>query len=484
MDKKLFSNYIYSILFQLVRVALPVVTVPFLLSRLGSSTIGISDFAANISGWFILFGNLGVSVYGNRQIAKVKNNREDLSRTFFEIFLMLVINTLVVSIFYGAYILINVKDHQLIYWLYFMNIIASAIEISWFYYGTEDFKPVSIRNSSVRIISAFLLFIFIKTPEDLSKMVIITGGTELLSGLLMFTRLKKYIDPVKVSLADAYRHHFKGTVALFIPTIAINVYTLLDQSMLGFIGKDMMNLNLYKTAQSFVKMFLYFITSIGTVMLPRVTNVFYNDEGGQEKAKNLVITTFKIGCALSIPMMLAMIFVSPTFFPWYLRLSPETIDPMILLVQVSSPIVIFISLSNVFGTQYLVPTGRTREYTTSVIAGAVTNFFMNLFLIPRLLGVGAAIASCVAELTVAVVQFYFIRNELDIKLDRSVLCYIAGGIFMSAYVYCVGKIMGPSLITNAIQAIGGVLVYAIVLAVAKEDLFSRLLTRVLRRNNG
>ena len=85
MDKKLFSNYIYSIIYQLIRVILPLVTVPFVLATIGSSTVGISDFAGNISSWFILFGVLGVNVYGNRQIAKVRNNKEDLSRTFYEI---------------------------------------------------------------------------------------------------------------------------------------------------------------------------------------------------------------------------------------------------------------------------------------------------------------------------------------------------------------------------------------------------------------
>ncbi len=484
MDKKLLINYIYSILYQLVRVILPVITVPFLQATIGAATIGISDFAGNISSWFILFGVLGVNVYGNRQIAKVRNDKENLSRTFFEILFMQFANMVIVSVFYALYILVAVRENALIYWIFFINILASAIDISWFYYGVEDFKIASIRNTLVRICSVGLLLLFIKSPEDLVVYTVIITGTELLGSLAMFSRLKKYITRVPFSLKDAYRNHFRGTVALFIPTIAINVYTLLDQSMLGFIGGNMQSLNLYKTAQSFVKMFLQFITSIGVVMLPRVTNVFYNDEGGREKAIGYIGTTFKIACALSIPMVLAMVFVSPTFFPWYLRRSPNVVPEMIRLVQISSPILFFIALSNVFGTQFLVPTGRTKEYTTSVITGAVVNFFLNLFLIPRFLGYGAAVASCIAELTVTLVQYNFVRNDLKLSVDRSILIYLLAGALMSAYVFLIGNVMGARILTNVVQAGGGVLVYALTLILLKEELFTSLLGKLLRRNNG
>ena len=228
MDKKLFSNYIYSIIYQLIRVILPLVTVPFVLATIGSSTVGISDFAGNISSWFILFGVLGVNVYGNRQIAKVRNNKEDLSRTFYEILFMQFFNTMFVSIFYALYIVFGVKENQLIYWIYFINIVASAIDVSWFYYGVEDFKIASIRNTLVRLSSVALLLIFIKTLKDLPLYVLIITGTELIGALAMYSRLNRYLVRVSFSIKDAYKNHFRGTVALFIPTIAINVYTLLE----------------------------------------------------------------------------------------------------------------------------------------------------------------------------------------------------------------------------------------------------------------
>ena len=107
-------------------------------------------------------------------------------------------------------------------------------------------------------------------------------------------QLRQYITFQKVSLKDAYRHHFKATFQLFVPTIAISVYTMLDQTMLGYLYSEE-HVTYYKDAMGFVKMFLYFITSIGTVVMPRVTNEFYNSGNGAEKAQALINTTMADG---------------------------------------------------------------------------------------------------------------------------------------------------------------------------------------------
>ena len=49
MDKKILVNYIYNIAYQLVKIALPLVTVPYLYAHVGAETLGISDFASNIA---------------------------------------------------------------------------------------------------------------------------------------------------------------------------------------------------------------------------------------------------------------------------------------------------------------------------------------------------------------------------------------------------------------------------------------------------
>lgn len=478
MDRKLFTNYIYNILYQLVKVVMPIIIVPYTMGHLGETTLGISDFASNIASWFILFGTLGANVYGNRQIARVRDNEEDRSRTFFEIITMQIINMSIALFLYVAYTYFFVKENQIIYVLHCLTIISSAFEITWFYYGVEDFKTVSIRNIIIKIVGVGLIMLFVKSPADLWLYVVINSGTDLLGQVIMYAKLREYIHFVRFNVFKGYMKHIGATFTLFVPTIAISVYTLLDQTMLGFLTDDTANVALYKAAQGFVKMFLYFITSIGSVMMPRIANC-YEKSNNSDEVNRYLNTTFHLAIFLAIPMMMAMIVVSPYFIPWYL---PEQLT-IIPLIQYSSPIVLFISISNVFGMQYLVPTGHNKEYTTSVIAGAVINCIVNLILIPKYAGVGAAIGSVCAEFAVMFVQFLFVRDKIEIHAFKSFLLYVIASIAMSVAVVMIGNIMGPSFLCNVVQALVGTCIYGLILLVTREQMLVTFINKFLRRNH-
>ena len=478
MDRKIFTNYVYNILYQLVKICLPVVIVPYTMGHLGETTLGISDFASNIASWFILFGTLGANIYGNRQIARVRDNKEERSKTFFEILYMQLINMGIALLLYIGYTYFFVKENQIIYILHCLTIISSAFEITWFYYGVENFKTVSIRNIIVKIIGVALIMLVVKKPEDLWLYVIINAGSDLFGQIIMYAQLKDYITFQKINVFKGYMKHIGATFVLFVPTIATSVYTLLDQTMLGFLTDDTANVALYKAAQGFVKMFLYFITSIGSVMMPRIANL-YQKNNDRNEVNRYLNTTFHLAIMLGIPMMMAMIAVAPYFIPWYL---PEQLE-IAKLIQFSSPIVLFISISNVFGMQFLVPTGHNKEYTISVVSGAVVNFIFNSLLIPRFAGVGAAIGSCLAEFSVMAVQYIFVHKEIEIHALRSFLIYILGSALVTVTVIFIGNYMGASLITNIVQALAGSAVYGIILLIFKEELLSNFVKRILRREH-
>lgn len=476
MDKKVIINYIYNILYQVAKNVLSIVIVPYVLGTLGESVLGISDFASNIASWFILFGVLGVNIYGNREIAKVRDNQHQLSVTFFEILFMQLLNMTIALIFFILYSRYLVSQNNLIYYLTCLTIIANAIDISWFYFGVEYFKIVSIRNIVIKILGVVLIMTLVKGPEDLWLYVVINGAGDLLGNIAMFIGLKKYITKVPFSIVDAYKHHFIATFILFIPTIANNVYNLLDQTMLGFLIEDKGEVALYKTAHSFVKMFLYFTTSLGAAMLPRIANTFYKDNN-YEEVNRYISTTFKYTLFIAIPMMCGFGFVAPYFIPWYLPKQPS----IILLIQVSCPIILLISISNVLGYQFLIPTGHNKEYTTSLIIGAISNAIANFILIPRFLGVGAAIGSVLAEFSVMLTQFYFVRGKLKLHVLSNVFKYSLAAAIMSLVVVLLGNYLGAGILTNLLQAVLGAAVYFFVLFLLKEEMLFGAVNKLLAR---
>lgn len=476
MDKKVIINYIYNILYQVAKNVLSIVIVPYVLGTLGESVLGISDFASNIASWFILFGVLGVNIYGNREIAKVRDDQRQLSITFFEILFMQLLNMTIALIFFVLYSRYLVSQNNLIYYLTCLTIVANAIDISWFYFGVEYFKIVSIRNIVIKVLGVVLIMALVKGPEDLWLYVVINGAGDLLGNLAMFIGLKKYLIKVPFSIVDAYKHHFIATFILFIPTIANNVYNLLDQTMLGFLIEDKGEVALYKTAHSFVKMFLYFTTSLGAAMLPRIANTFYKDNN-YEEVNRYISTTFKYTLFIAIPMMCGFCFVAPYFIPWYLPKQPS----IIILIQVSCPIILLISISNVLGYQFLIPTGHNKEYTTSLIIGALSNAVANFILIPRFLGVGAAIGSVLAEFAVMLTQFFFVRGKLKLNVLTNVLKYVAAAAVMSAIVVLLGNYLGAGILTNLLQAVLGASAYFLILFLLKEEMLFGAAKKLLAR---
>ena len=477
MDSKIIKNYIYNILYQLVRIILPMVLVPYTYAHITPPVLGISSFASNIMSWFILFGILGVNTYGNREIAKVRDDPKKLNTAFFEIFYMQVLNMIIAMIAYYIFCFATVKENLYVYLLTGITMFATMCDITWLFYGLEDFKKASIRNIIVKILGVGLIFLLCKSPSDLWKYILINAGSELLGQFIMFAQLKEYISFEKVSIINAYKHHFKATFQLFVPTIAISVYTMLDQTMLGYLYSAE-HLEFYKTSMNFVKMFLYFITSIGSVMLPRVTNVYYNDANGQEKAEALVNTTMKIALLLALPMCFGMIAVAPNLMAWYLPTAPI----IAVLVCLGAPIVIFISMSNVTGIQFMVPTGMYKRYSASVISGAIINFILNLITIPKIGAYGAVASSVIAEASVTLIQFISVSKKVKINLNnKSYYVYLIGSLLMLAVVYFEGKVLPLNIIGTLVQVMTGAIIYLLILVVTKEELTQKVFSKLKGR---
>ena len=477
MDKKILKNYLYNILYQLVKIVLPFILAPYTASHIGESALGVYNYAGSLMNWFILFGILGVNTYGNRQIAKVRDDVKLRNKTFFEIFYMQICNMLIAMAAYYLFIRCVIPGDRFYYYLTGCTMLASMLDITWFFYGMEDFKKASIRNIIVKCLGVFLIMTLCKTPADLWLYILINVGSELFGQAIMFIQLRQYLTFEKVSLKDAYKNHFKATFQLFVPTIAISVYTLLDQTMVGALYEKE-HVTFYLTSMNIVKMFLLLITSIGSVMLPRVTNVYYNKEDGAKKAEGYISTTMKISMLLAMPMCFGMMAIAKTFCTWYIPVWPIIPE----LIMMGCPVIILISMSNVTGIQYMVPTGMYNQYSASVIAGSVVNFFINLALIPHMGAYGAIIGSVIAEFTVTCVQMALIHSKVRFGFgQKSYWVYLFGTALMAIAVFTLTIVFPVGPVYTVIEILTGVVIYAAVLLLAKEEMVMKVLSAFKNR---
>ncbi len=468
------KNYLYNLLYQMTSVLLPVLTIPYVSRVLSADGIGINTVTYANTQYFILLGSLGISIYATKKIATIREKKDKLKKTFWEIFSIQFTGCILAYIVF-ALTLGQSHKYGVFYMLQGFYILAAAVDISWYFLGIENFKNASLRSFFAKIISVILIFIFVKTRDDLWKYILINAGTMFVGQLIMWFYVGKDMLKVKEIGKLKIAMHIMPILALFVPQIATQVYTVLDKTMIDLF-KGAVEAGYYDQSQKIVRILLSVVTSLGIVMLPRIANLFSKDDLNEVKKslrKAFVVISF-----LSIPITFGLIGISDKFVP--ILFGNEFLS-VIPLTKISPVLVIIIGLGNVFGTQYLLAIGKNKEYTASVCIGALVNFCFNLLLIPRFAAMGAVIATVSAELSIALIQFWFARVVFDFTWIKETYKYWVSGILMLAIVRLVGNVTPISILFLVLQIAIGSLVYFISLIILRDKFLFEAIENVIDR---
>lgn len=451
---KVVKNFLYNISYQLLTIILPLITVPYVSNILGAEGIGDYAFTFANTQYFVLFGMIGVTLYGNRQIAYVRDDKEKLKNNFYSIYSLQLITTLISLVMFLVFsIVLNKGMYRILYLAQGLNILAAIFDISWLFMGLEEFKKTVIRNTIVKLASLASIFLFVKTNEDLYIYVIILGASSLIGNLTFWMYIPKMIGLKNIKVNNL-KIHLRASFALFIPQIAIQVYVLLDRTILGILT-DNIQVGYYENSQKLIKIALTIATAVGTVMMPKISNTVA--KGDMEKVKFYIKNSFFFVSGISIPLTFGLMAVAPKLSTWFFTDKFKGIETLIIITSV---IIIIISWSNVIGTQLLVPLNKTKEFTISVTAGAIVNLILNLVIIKKFGAVGACISTVVAESIVTATQFYYVRKFLNIsELIKPILSFIPPAILMYICVSFIGNYMSSNIVTTIVQGICGIVIY-------------------------
>ena len=473
--KSIIKNYIYNLSYQILTLILPIVTTPYLARVLGATGVGIYGYTFSICTYFNLFGSLGVALYGQREIAYNQDNKTKRNKIFYEIILLRFI-TMAISILIFVFCFDRKSDYAIYYRILVLELFATAFDISWFFQGLEEFKKTVIRNIVVRIAAVSLVFIFVKKSTDLNKFVLIYSLADLIGNLSLWVYLPKYLRGEKVGKIHIYKHIIP-ILMLFIPQISNQLYKMLDTTMIGKLIPDKSETGYYEQAQKIVRLLITIVTSLGTIMIPRIANTF--EKGDNKKIMAYIEDSFCFTFLLSFPMMIGISCVADSFVPFFFG---QGYDKVVILIRVICPILLLLGIANVVGTQYLLPTKRQKEYTNSIMFGVVINFILNYILIIRFKSIGASIATVISQLAINIIQMYQVRKEFNFrKIVKSSIKYIIASVIMGAACILIYILMKASVKTMIVQIIVGAFVYAISLIALRDRFVYELLNKFKRK---
>jgi len=387
--KHIKKNYIFQLLLQVMNLALPLITVPYIARVLGPEVIGKVSYANSLAYYFYIIGSFGLNIYASREIAYNQGDKIKISAVFSSIVFLKTIILIPLAITYFTI------DQSLIWLITFVNILYLFMDISWFFQGIQDFKILFLRNIVIKVLSVLLIFTLIKSADDIYLYALIMYGSSLIGLLLLIPSVKKHLD-LKTFFGNFFRlknfNYLLLSLPLYIPQLGIDIYNSIDRSFIGYMVNET-EVGYYEMSQKIVRVFLILITSLGTVLMPQIASMIKSGKEIKTTLDKSIGFTLFLTCGI-LGLLFSLSDFIVTFF------LGERFIESINLLRILSFLLLPISIGSIIGTQYMLPIGMDKQYKTPVIIGVVVNIILNIILIKSFASNGAALASVISEFAV------------------------------------------------------------------------------------
>lgn len=461
-------NYLYTVVMQCVSMLTPLITAPYVARVLGSEGVGTFSYVQSVATVFSLFAALGLSAYGLREVSRVRDDAVAVSRLFWELTRLRFVTTLVTLALY-ALLCFRVEDWRL-YGAMGLLILATGLDLTWFFQATERFGTLMLRHLAVKGIGVVLIFAFVRDGADVTAYALIQTATTLLSNLLLWPRLRGVVGRCFVGRFSA---HLRPSLVYFVPAVATSVYTVLDKTMLGLLARDMSQNGYYESAHKIIRLLLAAVTSLNVVVGVRTSYLF--GQKREDEVRGHLLDTYRFTCALAFPLWGGLMACADGFAVSFFGADFAAVGGMLRLF---SPLLFLIGTGNVLGGLYLTPGGYRRRSNRAIFTGAAVNVVLNLLLIPRFGGYGAVAASVAAETAITALYLYFTHPFLSAwRLLRVAGRYALYGVTVFAAARIPTWWMPPTFATVLVQTAVGVLVYGALLIGLRDpirDVWKRL----------
>lgn len=458
-------NYVYNLAYQILTLITPFITTPYVTRVLSPKSIGLQSFAFSLTQTFGLFAGMGIGAYLGRELSYSRDDRARRTQVFWEVQLLSLIMFPIWITLYIILIVFYVKHDYVLFFILILNLNPFG-GIYLLYHSMEDFGKTVACQFIFKIMDVAFIFLFIKGESDFALYVFGSIFFSQLTLVFLWLDFRRYIDLPDWKSLRPFRN-IKVMLTLFLPTIAIQVYSILDKVMLGFIVEGSPESGYYELALRISRMPLMVVGSLGSVMIPRIAYLYRVQE--YEVLDSYIYRGFKFAWFASVPLCFGLIAISDNFVAWFFGARYAQVAA---LLKISSFLLIIIGLSGVSGSQYMIPTGMQNKYTLSVITGIVINFTLNILLIPRFYSYGALVASVLAEFGVLVSQLYILRKTFSVlKIISSGFSYLFAGVVMFATLRMFGNKLPSSPLGTIILIASGAVIYFGVLFVFRDEFF-------------
>lgn len=449
------QNFFFQYAYQILILVIPLVLAPYLSRTLRETALGVFSYANSIAAYFVAISMLGIARHGQRIISENANDDIKLRKSFWSLFTVHIIVSIISLLIYLAFTVFFIKDNKTIFTIELLYVASAIFDITWLFYGLENFKSVVIKNALIKIFECICVFIFVKQPKDLGIYAFINATSILIGQAIMIPQAVKAVRPIKFTKEDV-REHIKPLLVFSISVIASFMYTVFDKTLLGIMSTKE-NVAFYEYSNKIVNVPKTIIGVTGTVMFPRACRLAA--EGNVAGQKKYIKYSYLITSFLGMASLFGLMGIADTFSIVYYG---ESFKICGKIMACMAPLVYVVGAGDIIRTQYMIPNHMDKQFNICIIFNAVINLILSVLLIPRIGVYGAVVGSVSAEIFGLLVQMVICRKFVKVtEILKELIPFILIGFLMLLGIKYVDMMGEASLIELGLELIVGGLIYCI-----------------------
>lgn len=452
------KNFIFQILYQVIMLVLPMISAPYLTRVLGDYNLGVYTFTYSIAYYFVVFALLGIERHGQRIIASRSEDPILLRKTFWSLYVTHLFFSTISTLAYFIFAF-TVNENKIIFIIQGIYVFSSILNITWLFYGLENFKKVVIKNAIIKILELFLIFLFVKKSDDLWIYTLIASSSLLLGHLILFPQAIKIVKPISFGWKDM-KEHIAPLFSLFIVVIASTLYTVFDKTLLGWLSTKEA-VAYYEYSNKIINIPKTIIGVIGAVLFPKACSCYSKGDvkGMKKYFKFSVLFTYFIGFA----SIFGLVMISNLLSVLYYGESFKECGKIIISL---TPAIIIVGFGDIIRTQMILPMHKDFQLIIIQVLNAIINIVISVLLIPKYGVYGAVFGTLSAELFGFIAQIFICRKNIDFKIVLiKLIPFIIASLSMCLVIYMVRYKFNSTWFHLILQVGIGAICYTIIVAI-------------------
>lgn len=479
--KSIKINAILNVIKQGCTIIFPLITFPYVSRILGADGFGKYNFSFSIADYFIILAALGISTYGVREGAKIRNDPEKINRFSCQVFTINCISTIIsiISLLIVITLFPSLGKYKALILIIASQMALATIGADWINSIYEDYLYITLRYIFIQILALISIFVFVKNENDLLIYTIIMTLAASAGNIINIFYIRRYVK-LKFVFNRELLIHIKPILILFVNLLAISVYVNADITMLGIYSNDEV-VGIYSLASKIYNIVKRLINAIIIVAVPRLA--FYSAHN-IDNYQTLIKKTLNILILVLIPSVGGLAILSK---PIMLVVGGEEYLPGADILVMLSLSLLFALFASVYSNGVLVIYNEEKVLLISTVISACLNIGLNIILLPILGMYGAALTTILAECLNMIIQGIRSRKYLSKEvLNKSdIVKVIIGTIIICAYSYIIINNVHRTLLKTFVAIIGSVLIYSIVMLLLKHSYVIVLVDNIKKRiSNG